>query len=622
MLTVYDYLVIICYLCFLIGVGWIFHRSARNSDEYFRGSGQMEWWLVGASTFMASFSAWTFTGASGLAYQYGVVVFIMYLGNVLYYIVQWLWLAKWFRQTRVIVIMEAVRARFGRINEQFFIWLGLPTQVLVAGIWLYGLAIFCAPAFGIDLRLTILVCGAIVVFIAVSGGSWAVTVGDFLQALMLVPITIVLAVYSLQQIGGLHNLIAKLPASSLVPLGPEAAGFGIFWAFATIFETMFNSGLGLSGSAARYLGVRNGKEASRAALLAACLFLVGTVIWFIPPLTARALQLDVASMFPNLTKPEEGAYVAMARICLPAGLMGLLVTGIMSTTISAMDMGLSRNSGIFVRSFYLPILRPKASEKELVIVGRLSTLILGIFIIMLALLYSTWKGLGVLDLMLNFGALVGVPSATPLLWCLVTRRTPDWAAWSTTLVGLGAGTFFGLLPAIPGLQHFADSLGIGGYFNKLAHHDYAMTILTNCVLCSSWFFGATLAFPLPPGSKRQVEIDAFLATMKRPLSDSEQPDPSQVSKKAMLISKMAMTYGLFICTLLLIPNNLLHRAGILFCALFIGLAGYFLRRTYLRRQKRAQNPLINEKASPSDKIVPSVMCSSHRSSAPTPNPAD
>ena len=127
MLTIYDYGVIGFYLCFLIGVGWIFHRSARNSDEFFRGSGQMEWWLVGASAFMASFSAWTFTGAAGLAYQFGIVIFLMYAANVLYYIVQWLWLAKRFRQTRVIVIMEAVRARFGKENEQFFMWAGPST---------------------------------------------------------------------------------------------------------------------------------------------------------------------------------------------------------------------------------------------------------------------------------------------------------------------------------------------------------------------------------------------------------------------------------------------------------------------------------------------------------------
>jgi len=587
MLTIYDYGVIGFYLCFLIGVGWIFHRSARNSDEFFRGSGQMEWWLVGASAFMASFSAWTFTGAAGLAYQFGIVIFLMYAANVLYYIVQWLWLARRFRQTRVIVIMEAVRARFGKGNEQFFMWLGLPMQVLVAGIWLYGLAIFCAPAFGIDLKLMILVCGGIVVFIAVSGGTWAVTVGDFLQALMLVPITIVMAVYSLIHIGGIQNLIAKLPAASLIPFGTEAAGFGVLWVMATTLETMFNVGMSMTGSSARYLGVRNGKEASRSALLVAILFLVGTVIWFIPPFTARALNLDMAALFPYLAKPAEGAYVAMAKICLPAGLMGLMVTGIMSTTISAMDMGLSRNSGIFVRSFYLPILRPKASEKELVLAGRITTLSLGVLIILLAMLYSSWKNLGVLDLMLNFGALVGLPSAIPLLWCLFTRRTQNWVAWSTTLVGLAAGSLTGVLATIPVVHDLANSLGIGTYLDNLARHDYATTILTNCVLCSAWYFAMTLAFPMQAGSKRQEEVDEFLSRMRRPLSASEQPDQKQVNQKTILIGKMAMFYGIFIGLLLLIPNSLSGRAGILFCSLFIGLSGWLLRWSHMRGRAAA-----------------------------------
>lgn len=81
MLSSFDYLVILFYLLFLIGIGWYFRHSGKDTSEYFRGGGIMPWWLVGASGFMGAFSAWTFTGAAGLAYDHGWGVIILYWAN-------------------------------------------------------------------------------------------------------------------------------------------------------------------------------------------------------------------------------------------------------------------------------------------------------------------------------------------------------------------------------------------------------------------------------------------------------------------------------------------------------------------------------------------------------------
>lgn len=140
------------------------------------------------------------------------------------------------------------------------------------------------------------------------------------------------------------------------------------------------------------------------------------------------------------------------------------------------------------------------------------------------------------------------------------------------------------------VHDLANAFGIGTYLDNLSRHDYATTILTNCVLCTAWYFSMTLAFPMPAGSKRQQEADEFLARMKRPLSAAEQPDQKQVNQKTILIGKMAMFYGVFIGLLLLIPNSLSGRAGILFCSLFIGLSGWLLRWSHLRGRAAAGEP--------------------------------
>ena len=64
-----EYFVIIGYLALIISVGLVFKQFSSNTDDYFRGGAKGTWWLVGSSAFMSAFSAWTFTGAAGIAYE-------------------------------------------------------------------------------------------------------------------------------------------------------------------------------------------------------------------------------------------------------------------------------------------------------------------------------------------------------------------------------------------------------------------------------------------------------------------------------------------------------------------------------------------------------------------------
>ncbi len=585
MLTIYDYAVVGLYFVLLLGLGWLFRKFSHNSSEYFRGGGEMAWWLVGASAFMASFSAWTFTGAAGLAYEFGIVVLVMYFANTLAFFLNAIWLAGACRQMRVVVVMEAVRARLGRANEQFFTWMTLPLQIVGSGITLYGLAIFCAPAFGFDLRATIFVAGLVVLLVSTLGGSWAVATSDFLQALMLISITLVVFVASLISVGGPVGLLEKLPATHFDLTASQASGMGLLWVVATLLERIAaqNTLLG----ATRYLSARSGKEAGRAALLAGLLFGLGSLIWFVPPLAARALHMDMAALLPGLVKPEEGAYVAMAHRCLPAGLLGLMVTGMISATMSSMDHGLNRNSGIFVRSFYLPVLRPAAGEKELVLVGRAATILFGLLIILLALLYSTWKDVGVLKLMLNASVMLGVPAVVPTFWCLLTRRSPDWAAWSTVLLCLAISSLFGVLPSLQPVRVLAATWGGEGILDGIRENSYAIVALTSFLAGSAWYLGCGVLFGV--SAARTVEIKAFFNTLERPLDPGEMGDPSSISGQSTRIGRMAILWGGLMGLLLLVPNDFWGKVAVAFCSSFVAGTGVLLILS--GRQSKRPQPL-------------------------------
>jgi len=100
-LTNYDYAVIVFYLGFMIAIGWVVRRFNESSSDYFRGSGNMLWWMTGSSAFMVAFSAALFTGMAGKAYKDGSIVLVIFAANFLGFVFNYFWTAHRFRQMRV-----------------------------------------------------------------------------------------------------------------------------------------------------------------------------------------------------------------------------------------------------------------------------------------------------------------------------------------------------------------------------------------------------------------------------------------------------------------------------------------------------------------------------------------
>ena len=190
---VIDWIIIGSYLALIMAMGAVFSRFNRDDADYFRGGSKGVWWLVGASAFMSGFSAYTFTAASGVAFEAGWSVVVIYFANAFGYLLNFLFLAPWFRQIRATTGPEVTKERYGLRTQQFYAWIGVVMSLLMAGIWLNGLAIFTATIFGLDVKLVIIIVGIVVLFYSMSGGVWAVMGTDFLQSLILIPITILMA---------------------------------------------------------------------------------------------------------------------------------------------------------------------------------------------------------------------------------------------------------------------------------------------------------------------------------------------------------------------------------------------------------------------------------------------
>lgn len=572
MLGTYDYISIVFYFAFMALVGFAFRKYSSNVSDYFRGGGQILWWMAGASAFMTQFSAWTFTGAASKAYLDGPIILTIFFANAVGFFCNWKWFAAWFRQMRVVTPIDAVRRRFGKPSEQFFTWIQLPIGTVYAGIWLNGLAVFLSAVFGFDLKITIIATGGVVLLISLTGGAWAVMASDFLQALILMGITVTAAFFALKHVGGVDQFIERFPAESVFGSGIQYPLLAVAWMAAIVVKQFTSTNSILDAS--RYLCAKDSANARKAALVATVLFVVGPIIWFIPPMVASITHPDLAARFPMLGgKASEAAYVAIAADTLPTGMLGLLLCGIFAATMSSMDSGLNRNAGIFVSNFYRPILRPNASPSELMMAGRLATLVIGMVIISVSIYLSGRGDLGLFNLMVMFGTLVALPIAIPLILGIIHPRSPDWTGWSTALVGLGAS--FLSQKYLTGAW-LVDLLNLPEQLTVREMSDWKVTsgLVVNCVVGCAWFYASRLVKD-EPSAARAAEKERLAVDLATPVDAAENED-NKDARQSRLMGWLAVAYGVFVLAFALIPNGLAGRLSFVGMAAMIGGLGAWL----------------------------------------------
>ena len=572
----FEYLVILGYLFMLIAVGWGMRKLNSDVSDYFRNGCRGTWWLVGSSTFMAAFSAWTFTGAAGVAFQAGWSVSIIYLANALAFFINYLFLAKWFRQLRVITVPDVIRLRFDGLTEQFYSYFSVVIQLLHAGLWLYGLAIFSSSVFGFNIQQVIIGIGFIVLFYSLTGGSWAVMATDFLQSLILLPLTILVAVLCLVELGGIGGLFAAIQSADLSrdfavfnsPDRFEMGKFSVFWACAIVLNhvIVYNS----VNSSVRYFAVKDGDAARKAALLACILMLVGSFLWIIPPMAARLLIPEVV-LATQVSEPAEAAYALISLELLPNGLIGLMVVAMFAATMSSLDTGLNRNAAIFTQNIYPSLCRwmkrKPVEEGKRLIVGRLFTLALGFGIILLALYFSRAGGKGVFDFMLEIGAVLGVPMTVPMVLCLFVRKVPAWSA-----IAAAGGT---MIPSLIG--YFSPAL-----FGEA--WSFQTKVFVN-LGSGTFFFLATTAFWQSTSVEYRRQTDRFFERMHRPVDFEKEVGQANDLTQLVFLGRFGLAAGLFIALLLLLPNSFADRIGILGVSLIVSVISLLLLKAGKRSMK-------------------------------------
>jgi SSS family transporter len=451
---------------------------------------------------MSGFSAWTFTGAAGLAYQHGLVAILIYLGNAATFLLgYWVFAVRW-RRARISTVMEYLVERFDERTRQAFSWTTVFFQLFTGASMLYGLGLFVASTCRLPLVWTIAGSGAIILAYCVVGGLWAVVITDFLQAVILMPFTIVMLVASLLRVGGVSGLLEGLPSEMKSLAMPGEFG----WLYVGCWTVMVSFGYNTAAMAQRYFSVDDERSAKKVAMVCFLLFVLGALIWFVPPLAMRVVYPDLKGLWPGLANPHEASYAVAALTLLPNGLVGIMLAAMFSATMSSLSGLFNMHAAVVSKDIYQTLLRKRSSEKELLVVGWVATFGVGATMTALAMGMAA-RGASIFQVMLTFNTVMSLAYGPPALLGLVSKRTPSWS----------------------GLLSFAVGLVLGSYGAFVAQWGLVRTVLTVIPLsCAAFFLSAAFEGDDPAHRERREGLFRRLATpvdVQRELGDS--PDPTE-----------------------------------------------------------------------------------------------
>ena len=436
-----DLIVIALFSVFVLGVGMLFSRRGNNVKTFFAGGESVPWFIGGLSLFMSFFSAGTFVAWGSIAYKYGWVAITIQWTMCIGALVTGFWIAPKWKKTGALTAAEFIRQRLGLKVQKVYIFIFTVVNLFIKGSVLYPVSKLVSTSLDLPLMQTTIGLGFLMISYTAAGGLWAVMVTDILQFVVLTASVFILLPISFDRIGGIENFNHVLPPDFFDLLNGEYT-IGFIVAF-TLYHISYIAGNWTFVQ--RYTSVDSPQSARKVGFLFAGLYLVSPIVWMLPPMIYKAINPSLQGL------DVENAYLYMCQLVLPAGLLGLMLTGMYFSTSASANTALNVVSAVFTNDVYKGIINPDASENQLMRVARLSSWFFGIIMIVIALLIP-YAG-GIVEVILSIGAVTGGPLLVPSLWALFSKKLSGKTTLNITLFSLFINLIFKIvLPIAVGFK--------------------------------------------------------------------------------------------------------------------------------------------------------------------------
>lgn len=442
-LTLIDWLIIGAFFVVSLLIGLFTSRQAgKSAKDFFLSGRNMPWWLLGVSMVATTFSADTPNLVTDIVRTNGVsgnwVWWAFLLTGMLTVFVY----AKLWRRSEVTTDLEFYELRYGGKPAAFLrafraLYLGVFFNVAIMATVSLAAIKIGGVMLGLSPEQTLLLASMVTVIYSSLGGLKGVLLTDFFQFFIAMAGSIAAAVYvlGLPEIGSLDTLLAHPNVSDKLSFFPDFGDMNLVvpllimplaiqW-WATWYPGAEPGGGGYI--AQRMLAAKDEKNAIGATLFFnVAHYALRPWPWIIIALSSLVLfpQLsDIQEAFPHVPADKLGhdlAYSAMLTY-LPTGLTGIVLASLIAAVMSTLSTHLNWGSSYVVNDFYLRFVRPEASEKELVNVGRISTIVLMVLAAFLALSLS--NALEAFQILLQIGAGTGLIFILRWFWWRINAYT-------------------------------------------------------------------------------------------------------------------------------------------------------------------------------------------------------
>ncbi|MCA9440784.1 MAG: sodium/solute symporter, partial [Candidatus Omnitrophica bacterium] len=490
-----DQAIIAGFFLVMLGIGFFFSSRMKTLQDYFTGSRSIPWWLSGASLYMSTFSAFTFVAYSEIAFKYGfVAVTIWWIVAVCVAVSAWLFASRW-RRAVATSPLEFIEVRYNTAMRQGLAFLGIPLIVIDDGLKLYAIGNLLSLYLGYDLRQAIIFSGSIMLAYTFLGGLWAVLITDFVQFAVLLAAVLVLVPFSFQRVGGMSEFFEGMPPGFMEPIAGETYKPWFLISFSIVMFLSYSTRWSL---VQRYYSVRTDKEARKVGYFVAIITLIATPILFFPAMAARVYDLPV--------QDTKNVYGLICRSLLPIGMLGMMIAAMFSATMSMLSSDYNATAAVITNDVYKRLWGKNSSDRTLVWVGRLSTLVIGLIALGIGLLVEHWAGDDDLfKVMADLASILIPPIGIPMLVGLISRKVSPKGA----LVGFTLGVLSGIagfyLSSLPG--SFTLPWGREVFFSQLNGVAW-MTWITSVPTLVGMYAASFLLKSNPEEEKR---IDEFIS---------------------------------------------------------------------------------------------------------------
>ena len=455
-LSTFDYVLIISFFAITLFIGiYVSKKSGKNSSEYFLSGRNMPWWLLGLSMVATTFSTDTPNLVTDIVRNNGVS------GN-------WVWwaflitglltvfvYAKLWRKSAVNTDIEYYELRYGGKPAKFLrkfraVYLGVIFNILAMSAVTLAAIKIGQIMLGLEPWETVIYAGVITVIFSAVGGFKGVVYTDFLLFFVAMAGAIGAAFYlvNIPEVGGLEALLTNENVVDKLSLLPdfndkEALITLLIIPIAVQWWSAWYPGAEPGGGgylAQRMLAAKDENHAIGATFFFNIMhYALRPWPWIIVALASLVLYPDLASIqeaFPNVTPDKLGhdlAYSAMLTK-LPSGLLGLVLASLVAAYMSTISTHLNWGSSYIVNDFYKQQINPNASEKKLVAVGRVSTVLLMVFSALLALVLQ--NALQLFEVILMFGAGTGLIFILRWFWWRINAWSEIAAMFSSGIISI------------------------------------------------------------------------------------------------------------------------------------------------------------------------------------------